>query len=423
MVASGNDGNLATAHELVDARGTPQQRPQGEISAIEQGRRNALREEVLRHLKGQGFKVSDSGVLGAIETDKDRLRELHAESVDAVRERARRSLARHEDAFIERLTLGSRVVPSGIRPKLVLVDDRRSLDGLLWRWASLHWSIPVSSGYGRRLRFLVIDEAHDGALMGLIGLGDPVFALRGRDAAIGWTAEQRAKRLACVMDAFVLGAVPPYGDLLGGKLMALLAGSVEVQQAFRAKYGHRKTLIAERDPDARLALVTTSSALGRSSVYNRLKRADGSLALEPVGYTRGTGDFHFSGAIYGKLAEFAAELDPDRGSHRHERWGAPGFRNRREVLHLALGALGFDSRALRSHGVQRQVFLSRIGPNSFEYLCGRTDQLETRDAATAAGLSSWWLERWAVPRSGNRPTWLKSDPEDWRLFGLPEPPA
>ncbi|WP_425003057.1 Druantia anti-phage system protein DruA [Mycolicibacterium sp. S3B2] len=378
--------------------------------------RAELRASVLQHLRAQGFKVSSAGVLGPVESDKNRIRDLHAESVSAQRARAHGSLHRHEDRFISRLARGLDVAPSKIRPKLVLIKDRRSFDGLLWRWCSLHWSIPVSSGYGRRLRFLVVDEAHNDAVMGLIGLGDPVFALRCRDAAIGWEAQWRRQRLACVMDAFVLGAVPPYTDLLGGKLMALLAGSHEVQNAFAERYGHKTTLIAQRDPDARLALITTSSALGRSSVYNRLVRSDGSLAMEPVGYTQGTGDFHFSGAIYERLAEFAAHVDPSRGSHRHQRWGTSGFRNRREVLQVSLEALGLDSRALRSHGVQRQVFLTRLASDTDDYLCGRTDHLTPRTAGVDE-IADWWRRRWAVPRSGRSLSWLNAEPELWRLFG------
>jgi hypothetical protein len=103
---------------------------------------------------------------------------------------------------------------------------RRAFDGLLWRWLSLHWSIPVSSGYGRRLRFLVIDNGHHGKVIGLIGLADPVFALGARESWVGWDAPTRSQRLANVMDAYVLGAVPPYSGLLGGKLVALLATSI-----------------------------------------------------------------------------------------------------------------------------------------------------------------------------------------------------
>ena len=189
----------------------------------------------------------------------------------------------------------------------------------------MHWSIPVSRGYGRRLRFLVLDSAHDNKVIGLIGLADPVFALRQRDQWVGWTPEQRAKRLTCVMDAFVLGAVPPYRCLLGGKLVALLAASTEVRLAFARKYGHKRTVITGRDPKAQLALVTTTSALGRSSVYNRLRWADGPLAFEPVGYTSGSGDFHLMGDIYEELLRVASMSGPARPSTRSGGTGAGAF--------------------------------------------------------------------------------------------------
>ncbi|WP_423828289.1 Druantia anti-phage system protein DruA [Sporotomaculum syntrophicum] len=50
--------------------------------------------------------------------------------------------------------------------------------------------MPVSSGYCRRLRFLVFDN-HTNKVMGLLGLGDPVFSLSARDKCIGWTKEKR----------------------------------------------------------------------------------------------------------------------------------------------------------------------------------------------------------------------------------------
>lgn len=376
-----------------------------------------LRSEVKLHLAKQGFQVTPSGVLATVGDDKDQLRELHTASVETQRLRARPALASLESRFVERLATGTDVDPTEIRPRMVLVEDRRGFEGKLWRWCSLHWSIPVSSGYGRRLRFLVVDEGHGDSVMGLIGLGDPVFALGCRDAMIGWTREQRAVRLSSVMDAFVLGAVPPYNNLLAGKLMALLTGAEEVRSAFSDRYGHRTTLIAQRDPRAELALVTTTSALGRSSVYNRLRRADGSLALVPVGYTGGSGDFHLSGEIYTKLADFARSYAKDKPPHRHERWGNPGFRNRREVIQKGLDALGMDSRALRSHGVRRQVFLHELAENTNEYLRGETDEVQWRPDTSAEALAAWWRTRWALPRSHTDKRWLASRPPEWRLYG------
>lgn len=373
-----------------------------------------LRARVAEHLEQQGFRLLPTGLIAPVANGKDDLRSLHHEAVKALRNRGQAALAKREPAFIERLAAGIDVAPSRIRPRLVPVDTYRSADAPLWRWCSLHWSVPVSGGYGRRLRFLVVDAAHNDAVMGLIGLADPVYALNSRDQTIGWNADQRGERLTSVMDAFVLGAVPPYSDLLGGKLMAMIAGSREVRETFADRYGHRETLIAGRDPHAQLALITTSSALGRSSVYNRVRRRDGSLVMHPVGFTRGSGDFHFSGDIYEELAAFAMERSAG-ATHRHERWGAPGFRNRREVIQKALQAMGLPSRAMRFHGVQREVFLNPLARNSYAYLRGEAEELDFFDDS-ADDVAAFWRERWAVPRSQRDTSWLAFDPNTWRLY-------
>ncbi len=140
----------------------------------------------------------------------------------------------------------------------------------------------------------------------------------------------RKEHLTNLLDAFVVGV--SYTGLLGGKLMAYLVTTEEVRQHFSNKYAHKPTVIRERDPDASLLAVTTSSGLGRSSMYNRLVRPDGKLAFLLIGYTAGTGDFHLTGEIYDDLAVFAGSLD--RPSHRHPKWGT-GFRNRREAIQNA----------------------------------------------------------------------------------------
>lgn len=216
------------------------------------------------------------------------------------------------------------------------------------------------------------------------------------------------------MDAFVLGAVPPYQDVLAGKLVAMLAVSTEVRDAFRSKFRDRTSLISDREPDARLALVTTTSALGRSSVYNRLRRPDGRLAFEPIGVTAGSGDFHLSGAIYDRLVRFAALSDPERGTHRHARWPGKTFRNRREVVIRALGELGLPEREMRTHGIQRQVFAAPTALNSRAYLRGEEFELDDLTLGVDE-TSAHWLTRWAVPRAERVPPSLFR-PENWRLW-------
>jgi hypothetical protein len=166
-----------------------------------------LRARIMRSLRSQGFHVRQ-GLLELPEAiQKEGLRALHREAVRRQVERARAGLERFEDRLLGRMAAGSEVIPTRISPRLVRVQPG-SEDELLFRYARLHWSIPVSPGYGRRLRFPVYDDAN-GKLMGLFGLGDPVFSLGPRDRWIGWTPSERKKRLGNVTDAFVLGAVPP----------------------------------------------------------------------------------------------------------------------------------------------------------------------------------------------------------------------
>ena len=62
-------------------------------------------------------------------------------------------------------------------------------EGDLFRAATLLWSVPVSRGYGRRMRYLVMDESNN-KLIGLFALGDPVFNLKSRDVR-GSAGQQR----------------------------------------------------------------------------------------------------------------------------------------------------------------------------------------------------------------------------------------
>ena len=231
-----------------------------------------LKEALIESLKQQGFIVSEGAISLPAGLDKDGIRGLHSMAVNHRIDVAAKTLKRHEDRLLQRIASGDEVVPEKIEPRLVEVTSR-SEDELLFRYATLHWSIPVSSGYGRRLRFLVVDS-HNDKLIGLFGLGDPVFSMTARDRWVGWDKEMRQARLRHVMDAFVLGAVPPYSELLGGKLVASLVASNEVREAFRRKYEESQSLILDRPFDGKIALITTTSALGRSSIYNRLKLQD-----------------------------------------------------------------------------------------------------------------------------------------------------
>ena len=80
-----------------------------------------------------------------------------------------------------------------IFPYLVLVEQK-SDHIRLWAYSISFWSIPVTVGYGRRIRYFVFDRQND-KLIGIFGLCDPVIGLGVRDNHIGWTKAQKKHRL------------------------------------------------------------------------------------------------------------------------------------------------------------------------------------------------------------------------------------
>ena len=363
---------------------------------------------IVRSLKEQGFRVDGSQLLPPVDLGKDSLRQLHQTAVAHKVERSKAGLFKYQDELQKRIASGSDVDPENIHPILVEVQSN-SKEELLFRYATLHWSIPVSSGYGRRLRFLVVDE-HNEKLIGVIGLGDPIFSLGMRDDWIGWTKDDRRERLHHVMDAFVLGAVPPYSSLLFGKLVALLASSNQVREAFLRKYAGRSSVIRGRPLSSQLVAITTTSAMGRSSIYNRLKFGDRTV-FQSVGFTRGSGEFHFANGLYAALSDFA-----DRhcdATAKHNLWGT-GFRNRREIIKKSLPKLGLSSEWLY-HGVEREIFVIALAENARQLLRGEESQPAWHDQP-ADKLYEWFRERWLVRRVQWDQRYLEFDADSYRIW-------
>ena len=367
-----------------------------------------LRDQIIHSLRSQGFRVRNGSILPPKELSKDRIRKLHETAVEHRIGRAREGLFRKERDLLNHIASGTEIIPARISPRLVEVQ-RDSIEELLFRYASLHWSIPISSGYGRRLRFLVIDEQNN-KLIGVIGLGDPVYSLRPRDDWVGWTLADRKSRLTNVMDAFVLGAVPPYSFLLCGKLVAMLAASNTVRDAFKRKYGGMCSVIRQRTHDGRLAMITTTSALGRSSIYNRLRLGQ-RLLYQRVGFTKGSGEFHFANGLYAAITKFAEQhCEP---TAKQKLWGT-GFRNRREVIKKCLPALGISSDWLY-HGIEREVYVIPLARNAQEFLRGEHTRLRWY-RYSEADITEYFKMRWMLPRAAWDKTFETWSNDKWLIW-------
>jgi len=298
---------------------------------------------------------------------------------------------------------GNDVDASNVRPRLELVDSG-TWQSRLFRLASLTWSVPVSQGYGRRMRFLVWDESN-GKLVGLIALGDPVFNLRVRDEIIGWDAEDRKERLVNMMDTYVLGALPPYNQLLAGKLVACLVRTREIKDAFASKYATTTGIISKRKKRPSLALVTTTSELGRSSLYNRLQ-LDGTRYFRPIGFTVGWGHFHVPDKLFNLMRDYL-RAQKDAYASNHYFGEGPNWRMR--AIRKAMTNLGLHPELLR-HGVGREVFVCELARNATGILSGRVKRPDYRGLLTVDEVSELAKTRWLIHRAARCPefrSWRK----------------
>ncbi|HZT72952.1 MAG TPA: Druantia anti-phage system protein DruA [Terriglobales bacterium] len=352
----------------------------------------SLRRAIHRHLLDLGFSKNCDGYFVDAELTKQKIRDLHAAQRRQILERNRSFIADHGLGLASHFATGRQVDPASIDPELVEVAAE-SLESRLFRLACLLWSVPVSQGFGRRLRFLVRDR-QNGCLIGLFALGDPVFNLSARDSWIGWSHEDRCERLVHVMDAYVVGAVPPYSQLIGGKLVAALTASSEVMKVYERKYIGREAVISKKKNRARLVLLTTTSALGRSSIYNRLAIPNGPRFLR-IGTTKGFGHFHLSGAIFESLRDFLeATGHPYASGHRFGM--GPNWRIR--VARTALEKIGIEGNAILKHGVEREVYAIPLASNWQEILLGKHKNVRSC-TLPASEIADFCVNRWIVPRA------------------------
>ena len=376
-------------------------------------REASLRRKVRRHLQAVGFHKSGDGALEIDGGDKEVIRGLHRpQRLERLSANAD-FLAARAPGLLRYFASGCELDASRIRPKLERVFAG-TWQADVFRLATLTWSVPVSNGFGRRLRYLVWDRGN-GKLIGLIAIGDPVFNLAVRDDLIGWDAADRAARLVNVMDAYVLGAVPPYNLLLGGKLIGCLVRTRELYREFSRTYGGTTGIISGEKKKARLLAVTTSSSMGRSSVYNRLK-LDGIPYFSPLGYTRGWGHFHIPDALFNELREYLRHIaHPYADQHRFGQ--GPNWRLR--TTRAALTALGFRDDLLR-HGIRREVFLCDLAVNAGEMLRTGKGRPDLSTLRTVRQVSDLAMERWILPRSRRRTEYRAWATDDlWELVGNP----
>jgi|YNPBryunderm2012_1023409.scaffolds.fasta_scaffold02107_7 hypothetical protein len=265
-----------------------------------------------------------------------------------------------------RTNLPDDYVPNSLR--LVLCREQWQHD--LWRIVKLtYWSMPPNEYVGRRKRILVFDGDY---LFGLIGLASCIWGLTARDKWIGWNVHQKTEKVDYVVDAYVLGAVPPYnGRHRGSKLLAYLVASNEVRDIWKTEYGFSP------------AVVVTTTLFGHSAVLNRV-RHNGARLWHRVGYTRGLGTMHFSLETIRLAKELLSRLKinvPDRLN------SGPNWKLR--LMRTAIESVDFPSEEYLEHGYKRGIYLMEYAKNTRQFLRGNGRELDFYGYSIEELMESW----------------------------------
>lgn len=231
----------------------------------------------------------------------------------------------------------------------------------------------------------------------------------GRSALKAALRSAKKRRVGtAMMDLTTCGAIPPYGEVLGGKLVGLLLASPQVIADYGARYAEAESHIASRmagRPVRRrsdlVLLCTTSLYYVGSSQYNRLRAptAHGELRYQHVGETVGFGSVHLSGRTY---ATVQALLRTHPGLERQSHRFAAGVNYKLRSIAAALGFLGLA--ALQRHENPRLVYTVPLAQNWREYLVGQDDRPDwlfadpEHPAAETDALTEHWADRWFTPR-------------------------
>jgi hypothetical protein len=351
-----------------------------------------LREKIVNVLEEQGFKINPH--VTPWESSKEAYR--------IVQQRARLEQISHHKEFLKNYFKqakiycrdGKDIVPDEIKLELREVKSG-SLEEILFRWWNLiWWSIPYQHSYGRQMRFLLWDNIHNGPF-GLIGLQSPVLKMSVRDNALGIPKDELDTWVNKSMNAQRVGALPPYDELLGGKMVALTLASNEIRDAYKRKYETYTTIIKCRQLEPDLLFITTTSAFGRSSLYNRLKYKNEALA-ECLGYTQGSGSFHISEGLYKEILSFLS----DKGIEVTRGYGH-GPSRKLKLISLGLRYLGLPS--FQFHGIKREFYLFPFVKNLREVI--HNQQKPAWFNRPFPELQDYWQERWAIPRAERKPEW------------------
>ncbi len=219
-----------------------------------------------------------------------------------------------------------------------------------------------------------------------------------------------------MMEIIVCGSIPPYNEVLGGKLVSILACSPQVIKDYKDKYCNQISEIASRMAgkkivrDSNLVFLGTTSLYTKcSSQYNRISvvdRGEKLLEYHKAGITEGFGTLFFSKETTNTLLQLQILLD---GGRKINNVFGEGTSPRFRLLSTGFSNIGLKTDEFLKHNSPRIVYMMNLGINSKEFLLGIDKNVKYRfnvnsqkdcDLTTRKYIK-FWYSRWFEMRMSN----------------------
>lgn len=362
--------------------------------------KDKLREKIVKALELQGFLLNPH--LRTKNDEKDTLRKIHLQKRREQLKIHKKFLIKNFDKIKEYTVSGKELDPKKINLELIEVPSESFYSKLFFWWNLTWWSIPYDKPIGRQMRFILWDKTHDSPF-GLFYLQSPPLRSAVRDKFLGLNKKQVDYWINQSLYGQRIGALPPYNELLGGKMVCLSLTSTEVREAYAGKYENRKTILRERELPNRLLFISTTSAYGKSSVYERVKYKD-EIVSQFIGYTSGTGTFHLPETLYKECLQYLKE----QGINARRGYGT-GPSRKLTLITVAFRFLGI--RNLTHHNIRRGYYLFSNVKNLHEVI--HDSQEPIWYDRPFKDLANFWLERWCIPRSKRKIKWKNFDSKEY----------
>jgi hypothetical protein len=249
-----------------------------------------------------------------------------------------------------------------------------------------------NSNIGRNLNYIVVDRK-TGKYLGVMCISSDFLDLTPRDKFIGWEREKKTQGRMINFTAIGSTIVPlqPLGyNYVGGKLLALLCLSDEVQQQWKKQYG-----------DVLVGVTTTSlygkNKMGGLSQYDNLKH------WKKMGFSSGSVSYETTRSTVNAIRDWLKK----NYTRKYFEWyaakkasGQPYKRDHKNRSYtFAYSKLDIPKELIRSEH-QRGIYFSPLYNNTNEFLRGEIteDQLVKSFDTSYEALAELWKTKYASKR-------------------------